>query len=56
MARAQTATKATRTFYLDRDLLDWLKERGERLSRSANWQVNQILRDLKDAEQQEQAQ
>ena len=44
-----------RTTNYDPDVLEWLKERGERLDRPVDWLVREILRAAYDAEQAEPA-
>lgn len=39
-----------RTSSYDPDVLEWLKERGERLDRTVDWQIREILRAAMNAE------
>ena len=45
--------KRERSVYADVDLWDWLDERGRRMDRSIDWQIREILREKRDAEQAE---
>jgi hypothetical protein len=46
----QASGRTKRSMYLDRDVLAWLRRRGERLDRSVDWQVRELLREAMDVE------
>lgn len=46
----ESGSRVQRSVYFDRDVLEWLRRRGERLDRSVDYQVREILRAAMDAE------
>lgn len=44
--------KTKRSCYLDIDVVERLRVRGERIDRSIDWQMREILRAFLDAEEQ----
>lgn len=51
MVSTTTGGLVKRTSSYDPDVLSWLQERGKQLDRSVDWQVREILRAAKNAEQ-----
>lgn len=47
---ATNGGRIKRTTTYDADVIAWLRRRGERLQRSVDWQVREILRAAMDAE------
>lgn len=49
MTGTPDAGRVKRSVYFDRDVLAWLKARGNQLDRSVDWQIREFLRAAKDA-------
>jgi plasmid stability protein len=45
----------SRSSYYDADVIAWLRRRGERIDRSVDWQIREILREKMVAECREMA-
>lgn len=54
-AAAARPKRAKHSSYIDVDVLAWLAARGERLDRTVDYQIREILRAAMVAEQQEPA-